>query len=111
MPSITLPKKARVLSKHVFEISKSKLANANIIDVAKLPQNGIAVFGTTVHVLNIDTNAESTYQLVGDDEADIKLGKISINSPIARAIVGKRIGDTSTATTPSRGSPTRNYQD
>lgn len=80
---------------------ESKLANANVIDVAKLPQNGIAVFGTTVHVLNLDNDSENIYQLVGDDEADIKLSKISINSPIARALVGKRIGDTTNATTPS----------
>ena len=80
---------------------EGKLANANVIDVSKLPPNGIAVFGTTVHVLNIDTNAKSSYQLVGDDEADIKLGKISINSPIARALVGKRVGDATAATTPA----------
>lgn len=80
---------------------EGKLANANIIDVSKLPHNGIVVFGTTVHVLNVDTNVENVYQLVGDDEADIKLGKISINSPIARSLVGKKIGDTTAATTPS----------
>ena len=80
---------------------ENKLANANIIDVAKLPHNNIAVFGTTVHVLNLDANTKSVYQLVGDDEADIKLGKISINSPIARALVGKRTGDTTVATTPA----------
>ena len=79
---------------------ESKLSNANIIDVSRLPQNGIVVFGTTAHVLNIDTNVEFTYQLVGDDEADIKLGKISINSPIARALVGKKINELTQATTP-----------
>jgi transcription elongation factor GreA len=80
---------------------ESKLANAQIIDVTKLPQNGIAVFGTTVHVVNAKTDVESVYQLVGDDEADIKAGKISINSPIARSLVGKRVGDIATATTPA----------
>lgn len=80
---------------------EGKLTNANIIDVANLPRNGIVVFGTTVRVLNFDNDTESTYQLVGDDEADIKLGKISINSPIARALVGKKIGDTTIATTPA----------
>jgi transcription elongation factor GreA len=79
---------------------EGKLSNANIIDVSKLPKNGIAVFGTTIHVINIDTNVESTYTLVGDDEADLKLGKISINSPIARSLVGKKIGETTQATTP-----------
>jgi transcription elongation factor GreA len=80
---------------------EGKLSNANIIDVAKLPKNGIVVFGTTVHVTNIDTDVESTYTLVGDDEADLKLGKISINSPIARSLVGKKIGETAQATTPA----------
>jgi len=71
---------------------EGKLANANIIvDVSKLPKNGIVVFGTTVHVANLDTAVESTYTLVGDDEADLKLGKISINSPIARSLVGKKL--------------------
>lgn len=80
---------------------EGKLSNANVIDVARLPQNGIVVFGTTIHVLNLDTNIESIYQLVGDDEADLKFNKISINSPIARSLVGKRIGDTTIATTPT----------
>jgi len=80
---------------------ESKLANANVIDIAKLPQNGVVVFGTTVHLLNLANDKQSIYQLVGDDEADIKLGKISINSPIARALVGKKIGDIATATTPA----------
>ncbi|MBU0743943.1 MAG: transcription elongation factor GreA [Gammaproteobacteria bacterium] len=80
---------------------ENKLSNANVIDVSKIPQNGIVVFGTTVHLLNIDTGNKSVYQLVGDDEADIEQGKISINSPIARSIVGKRIGDEAKATTPS----------
>ncbi|EKE01319.1 MAG: transcription elongation factor GreA [uncultured bacterium] len=80
---------------------EGKLSNANIIDVSRLPQNGIVVFGTTVHVSNIDTDANSTYTLVGDDEADFKLGKISINSPIARSLVGKKIGDLAQATTPT----------
>jgi len=80
---------------------ESKLSNANVIDVARLPQNGIVVFGTTVHVLNFNNETESVYQLVGDDEADIKLGKISINSPIARSLVGKKVGDITTATVPT----------
>ncbi len=80
---------------------EAKLANANVIDVTKLPHHGIVVFGTTVHVLNIDTDVTNVYQLVGDDEADIKAGKISINSPIARALVGKKIGDIANATTPN----------
>ena len=80
---------------------EAKLASAHIIDVTKLPQHGIVVFGTTVHVSNVDSNSINIYQLVGDDEADIKIGKISINSPIARSLVGKKIGDYTTATTPA----------
>lgn len=80
---------------------EGKLSNVNIIDVSRLPKNGIVVFGTTVHVENTNTGAESTYTLVGDDEADFKFGKISINSPIARALVGKKAGDVAQATTPT----------
>lgn len=80
---------------------EGKLTNANVIDVTKLPKNNIVVFGTTVHVINLNTDKKSVYQLVGDDEANIKQGKISINSPIARALVGKKPGDTTNATTPS----------
>jgi len=80
---------------------EGKLSNANIIDVSRIPRNGIAVFGTTVQVENLDTGIISSYMLVGDDEADLKVGKISINSPIARAIVGKKVGDTVQATIPT----------
>jgi len=80
---------------------EGKLSNANIIDVARIPKNGIAVFGTTVYVENLDTNVTSAYMLVGDDEADLKVGKISINSPIARALVGKKVGDVVQATIPT----------
>ena len=80
---------------------EGKLSNANIIDVSRIPKNGIAVFGTTVHVENLDTGITSAYMLVGDDEADLKVGKISINSPIARALVGKKVGDIVQATIPT----------
>lgn len=80
---------------------EGKLSNANIIDVSRIPKNGITVFGTTVHVENLDTGVTSAYMLVGDDEADLKVGKISINSPIARALVGKKVGDIAQATIPT----------
>ena len=80
---------------------EGKLSNANIIDVSRIPKNGITVFGTTVHVENLDTGIVSAYMLVGDDEADLKVGKISINSPIARALVGKKVGDVALATIPT----------
>jgi len=80
---------------------ENKLSNANIIDVTKIPHNGIVVFGTTVHVADENTGKESIYQLVGDDEADLKNNKISINSPIARALVSKHVNDFVEATIPS----------
>lgn len=80
---------------------ESKLANANIIDISKLPQQDRVVFGTTVQLLNLDTEIKSTYQIVGDDEANIKVGKISINSPLARAIIGKSTGALAEVTTPN----------
>ncbi|MEO0576329.1 MAG: transcription elongation factor GreA [Pseudomonadota bacterium] len=72
---------------------ESKLSNAQVIDVTQLNANGKVVFGATVELLDISTDAEITYQIVGDDEADIKSGLISISSPIARALIGKREGD------------------
>lgn len=72
---------------------ESKLANAEIIDVAKLPQTGKVIFGATVDIENQDDGVRTTYQVVGDDEADIKMGLIALTSPIARALVGKEEGD------------------
>ncbi len=72
---------------------ESKLGTAQIIDVASLQKTGKVVFGVTVTIINMDTDAELTYQIVGDDEADVKQNKISVNSPIARALIGKSEGD------------------
>lgn len=72
---------------------ESKLSNAEVIDVATLNVQGRVVFGATVDLVNEETGAEVTYQIVGDDEADIKQGMISISSPIARALIGKEEGD------------------
>lgn len=80
---------------------EGKLANSQVIDVSKLAQNGRVVFGTTVILLNISTGEEVSYKIVGDDEADIKSGMISVNSPIARAIIGKNEGDAVVVQTPS----------
>lgn len=71
-----------------------KLGNAHIIDVSTLPQNGKVVFGTTVEILDVDTEEEMTYQIVGEDEADIKNNRLSNTSPIARALLGKEEGET-----------------
>ncbi len=69
------------------------LAAAKIIDPAELDAGGKVVFGATVDLEEENTGAKATYQIVGDDEADLKLGLISISSPIARALIGKRAGD------------------
>lgn len=79
---------------------ESKLASAQIIDVTTLNANGKVVFGATVDLLDVDSDNEVTYQLVGDDEADIKAGMISIGSPIARALIGKEEGDEVTVKAP-----------
>jgi transcription elongation factor GreA len=77
-----------------------KLSNAEIIDVKKINANGKVVFGATVEIENINTEETVVYQLVGEDEADIKQGRISIGSPIARALVGKEEEDVVTVKAP-----------
>jgi transcription elongation factor GreA len=72
---------------------EGKLSHAQIIDVTQLAANGKVVFGATVDVLELDNDAEHTFQIVGDDEADTKNGMISVSSPIARALIGKLEGD------------------
>jgi transcription elongation factor GreA len=80
---------------------EAKLGNAQIIDVTQLPSSGRVVFGSTVRVIDVGDGAESRYQIVGEDEADIKKGLLSIGSPIARALIAKRVGDTVEVATPS----------
>ncbi|MCC9598091.1 MULTISPECIES: transcription elongation factor GreA [Rubrivivax] len=72
---------------------EGKLAAAQVIDPSALDAGGKVVFGATVDLADEDTGAEVTYQIVGDDEADLKEGRISISSPIARALIGKMAGD------------------
>jgi len=72
---------------------ESKLAAAQIIDPSMLDAGGRIVFGSTVDLEDEDSGAKVTYQIVGDDEADLKLGLISISSPVARALIGKKSGD------------------
>jgi transcription elongation factor GreA len=79
---------------------EAKLANAEIIDVTRLNAGGKVVFGATVDLADEDSGDEVTYQIVGEDEADIKAGRISINSPIARALIGKMEGDAVAVRTP-----------
>lgn len=72
---------------------EGKLSNSQIIDPAEIDADGRCVFGATVELEDLESGDVVTYQIVGDDEADIKLGKISISSPIARALIGKYAGD------------------
>jgi len=72
---------------------EGKLADAQVIDVTKIDATGRVIFGTTVTLINIETDATVVYQIVGEDEADVPKGKISVSSPIARAIMGKEEGD------------------
>ncbi len=72
---------------------EGKISNAQIIDPAKLDMDGRCVFGATVELADLENGNNVTYQIVGDDEADIKIGKISVSSPIARALIGKYSGD------------------
>lgn len=80
---------------------EAKLSNVQIIDVTKMPNTGKVIFGTTVTILNCDSDEETTYHIVGEDEADIKNGKISIGSPIARGLIGKSIDDVVNIQTPA----------
>jgi len=72
---------------------ESKLANAQVIDPQAVDADGRVVFGATVEIEDLDSGDRNAYQIVGDDEADIKASKISVNSPIARALIGKTEGD------------------
>lgn len=80
---------------------ESKLSGAQIIDITKIECTGKVLFGATVHLINVDTEEEVTYQIVGEDEANIKAGKISVSSPIARALIGKEEGDVLAIQVPS----------
>lgn len=72
---------------------ESKLSNSHIIDVTSMTNEGKVIFGATVTLLNISTDATVIYHIVGDDEADFKVNKVSYNSPIARGMIGKEEGD------------------
>ena len=72
---------------------EAKLSNSEIIDVTKVSANGRVVFGSTVQLANAENGEEVSYRIVGEDEADIKLGLVSVTSPIARALIGKNAGD------------------
>jgi transcription elongation factor GreA len=79
---------------------EGKLSNVQVIDVTQLENAGKVIFGSTVKIVNLNTEKEVTYKIVGEDEADIKVSKISVTSPIARAMIGKYAGDTVDVQTP-----------
>jgi transcription elongation factor GreA len=80
---------------------EGRLQNAVVIDVTTIAHTGKVIFGTTVEIANCETDESVTYQIVGEDEADIKQRKLSVGSPIARALVGKEEGDVVAVSTPS----------
>ena len=80
---------------------ESKISNAEIIDIKKMPKTGKAVFSSTVTLINLEDNKKVTYKIVGEDEAELKEGKISILSPLARSIIGKEKGDLIVLKTPN----------
>ena len=79
---------------------EAKLADAQVVDISKLPNQGKVVFGTTVRLCHIETEEEVVYQIVGEDEANIKINKISYSSPIGRGLIGKELDDTVAVHTP-----------
>ena len=80
---------------------ESKLAHAHVVNPAEIDAGGKIVFGATVDLEDLATGDTVSYQIVGDDEADIKAGKVSVSSPIARALIGKHAGDTAEVEAPS----------
>lgn len=80
---------------------ESKLSAAQIIDVIAIPATGKVIFGSTVAILNLETDETVRYQIVGEDEASVKENRISVTSPMARSLVGKEVGDVVTVRTPA----------
>jgi transcription elongation factor GreA len=80
---------------------ESKLSHVQIIDIAKIPEGDKVLFGVTVTIVDAGSGESKTYKIVGDDEADIKAGQISYQSPIARGLIGKEVGDVVVINTPS----------
>lgn len=80
---------------------EGRLSAAQVIDVTTLPHTGKVIFGVTVELCNLDNDETVSYQIVGEDEADFKLGKISVTSPIARALIGKEEGEVVPVHTPN----------
>jgi transcription elongation factor GreA len=79
---------------------EGKLADARIIDITTIPRTGKVIFGVTVDIVNCETDEAVTYRIVGEDEANVKQNRISVTSPIARALIGKEVGDVVVVKTP-----------
>jgi transcription elongation factor GreA len=79
---------------------ESKLSLCQVVDISQMPETDRVIFGSTVTIINTETDEELTYRIVGDDEADVKAGMISYQSPIARALISKEIGDVVNVHTP-----------
>ena len=97
-----LSKETQSLNEGRIAELEDKLARADVIDVSKLSGETIK-FGATVTLIDEDTDSQKRYQIVGDMEADVKSGKVSISSPISRALIGKRVGDKVEVNTPGGG--------
>jgi transcription elongation factor GreA len=80
---------------------ESKLANSEVVDISKIPSGDKVIFGSLVNIINLETDEAFEYRIVGDDEADVNQGKISYKSPIARALIGKEVGDIAVVQAPS----------
>ena len=93
-------KEEQAFSEGRIQEIQSKLSRMQVIDVAQLNQDGRCVFGTTISLMNLSEDSEISYQIVGEDEADISLGKISCHSPIAKALLGNEEGDEVTVKAP-----------
>jgi transcription elongation factor GreA len=93
------PERQGFIEGRIIEL-ESKLANAQVIDPTLLDDDGRVVFGSTVELTDTGAGESMTYQIVGEDEADLKLGKISYSSPIAKALIGKYSGDVAEVRTP-----------
>ena len=95
-------KEAQSLNEGRISELESMISRSEVIDVTKLSGNQVK-FGATVKLVDEETEAEKSYQIVGDMEADVKLGRVSISSPIARALIGKKVGDSVEVNTPGGG--------
>ncbi|KPF63349.1 transcription elongation factor GreA [Bosea sp. AAP35] len=96
-------KEAQALNEGRIQELESLIGRADIIDIAKLVGSDTIKFGATVKLIDDDTEEEKSYQIVGEPESDVKSGKVSIGSPIARALIGKKVGDNVQVNTPGGG--------